>query len=53
MIHTPVTAQTNRDPEQTLLAVPPGAITTIGNHIVQMVIVDVVPTWEDALGGPL
>lgn len=53
MIHTPATAQTNPDPEQTLLAVLPGVITTIGNHIGQMVIVDVVPTWEDGLGGPL
>lgn len=52
VIHTPATAQTSPDPEQTHLVVPPGALATIG-HIIQMVIVGVVPIWEDALGGPL
>lgn len=51
MIHTPATAQTNPDREQTRLAVPPGVLTTTGSRIVQTVLEAVVPTWEDALGG--
>ncbi|KAK7737155.1 hypothetical protein SLS63_002946 [Diaporthe eres] len=36
VIHTPATALTNPDPEQTRHEVPPAVLTTIGNHIVQM-----------------
>lgn len=51
MIHTPATAQTNPDPEQTRLVAPPGVLTTIGSHIVQTAIEGVVPIRRDALGG--
>lgn len=53
MIRTPATAQTNPDPEQTRLEVPPEVLTTtIGGHINQTAVEGVAPTREDALGGP-